>query len=180
MKTAHLHNSDDLRIEPVDGAPISLQKVIRQVGGQRLVVLTNPTGIGIVNDSDAVDISIEARIEQANHFFGLNAPFPEYLRPYLDYMYKDDDVDVEALYKYGSTNGELKHIIAMIQLVSYSLREAKKANAGVRLFIEEPETQLHPKRERRIMGMLKMIQDKYYPESELDATRTEPGVGDGH
>lgn len=82
--------TQDFRIEPVQGAPISLKKVASITTGP-LSVLIDKSSSGFINDDDQLaDISIKARDEQADYFFGLDVPFPEYLRPYLEYMYADD------------------------------------------------------------------------------------------
>lgn len=162
-------NIDDVRVEPVDGAPISLAKALDKMKPQNhITVMVNQSGAGIVNDAPGVmNVTIADREMQADYFFGLNVqPMPEYLRKYLEYMYEDDKQDVEALYKYGSSNGELKHIIAIIQLVGGGIKQATRENKGVRFFVEEPETRMHPKRERRVMGLLEMLRKDFGPKDE--------------
>lgn len=136
----------------------------------RMVIITNRSNVGIVNDDpELVDVSIQAREMQADYFFSLNLPFPEYLRKYLVYMYEgEDNVNVETLYKYGASNGEFKHIVAIIQMVSYALKVATRENKGVRFFLEEPETRLHPKRQRQIMPMVKMLEEDFGPKQTTE------------
>ena len=76
-------------------------------------------------------------------------------------MYKDDGVDVEAVYKYAKTNNEMKQIIGMIQLFGGSLNIARKMQKSIKLFVEEPEARLHPKRERTMMLLLETLKKDY-------------------
>ena len=158
---------EDYRIEPVEGAPISLDKVsklIEKTGKAKsnLYVLLDNGGSGFVNDSpDLLNVTIEERENQAMYFLSLNLPLPPYLKKYLEYMYEDDKQDIDAMYKYAKTNAELKQIIGIIQLVGGSLNAAKKQNKSVRLYIEEPETRMHPKRERRVISLLEKLKKDY-------------------
>lgn len=156
-------DSDDLRVEPVDGAPISLKKVSDYVGpNKELTVLVDNSSSGFVNDDPTLaNVGIQDREDQAMYFLGLNLPMPPYLRKYLEYMYEDDKPDLDAMYKYAKTNKELKQIIGFIQLVGGSLNMARKQSKNVRIYIEEPETRLHPKRERRVMMLLDMLKKDY-------------------
>lgn len=164
-----MKESEDMRIEPVDGAPISLKKVSDHLTAtadtknkSNTYVLVNNMGIGYVNDDPHMaNITIREREIQADYFLSLNLPMPTYLRPYLEYMYEDDGQDIDALYKYASSNDELKQIIGLIQLFGGSLNMARKAKKGVKLYVEEPETRMHPKRERRVMGLLEKIKKDY-------------------
>ena len=160
-----MEKENDLRIEPVDGAPISLQKVLDAnviTPSKDLTVLLDQTGCGIVNDTvEYANVTIDAREEQAKYFLSLDIPLPEYLKKYLAYMYEDDEVNLEGMYKYASTNPELKQLIGFIQLVGGSLNIARKMNKSVKMFIEEPEARLHPKRERRIVSLLEMLKRDY-------------------
>jgi len=164
---------DDMRVEPVEGAPISIKKVVNskmftERKDTTLTVLVNNTGIGIVNDDEhTANVTIKDREMQAEYFFGLKIEkMPEYLRKYLEYMYEDDKPDLDSMYKYGSSNGELGHIIAIIQMVGGGLKIAVRENKSVRFFLEEPETRLHPKRERRVIGLLEMLRKDFGPKEE--------------
>jgi hypothetical protein len=159
---------DDMRVEPVEGAPISLKKVMEKHPPNQLMVMVNGTGVGIVNDDPhTVNVTIADREMQADYFFGLKIEkMPEYLRKYLEYMFEGEDVNLDAMYKYASTSGELRHIIAIVQLVGGGIKTATREKKGVRFFLEEPETRLHPKRERRIIGLLEMLRKDFGPPEE--------------
>lgn len=169
---------NDMRVEPVDGAPISLEKVSKHISKtgtakSNMYVLIDNTNTGFVNDDPTLaNVTIQEREDQAMYFIGLNLPLPPYLKKYIEHMYKDDKPDVEAMYKYAKTNPELKQIIGLIQLVGGSLNMAKKMKKSVRLYIEEPETRLHPKRERMVISLLEMLK-KDYGYGEEDNSKTE-------
>lgn len=161
------NSGDDMRVEPVDGAPISLKKVSNHISKtgtakSNMYVLVDNSHSGFVNDDPTLaNITIQEREDQAMYFLGLNLPLPPYLKKYIELMYKDDSPDVESMYKYAKTNAELKQIIGLIQLVGGSLNMAKKQKKHVRLYIEEPETRLHPKRERIVVSLLEMLKKDY-------------------
>jgi hypothetical protein len=160
---------EDMRVEPVEGAPISLKKVVEHINKTKpadkpdgIYVLVNNLSNGFVNDdANMANITIEEREIQANYFLSLNLPLPPYLEKYLIYMYEDDKPDIKAMYKYASTNPELKQLIGLIQLFGGSLKMAKDMKKSVRLFVEEPESRMHPKRERRIMSLLEKLKTDY-------------------
>lgn len=162
-----MEKNEDLRVEPVDGAPISLKKVsehLSKTGKSKTntYVLIDGSSSGFVNDDPFMaNITIEERDKQAEYFLDLNLPLPPYLKKYLEYMYEDDKPNIESMYKYAKTNAELKQLIGLIQLFGGSLNMAKKAKKSVKLYVEEPETRMHPKRERRIMMLLEMLKTDY-------------------
>ena len=160
-------NINDMRVEPVDGAPISLLKVSDLLAKDKkaksnMYLLIDGSSSGFVNDDpNLANITIAERDIQADYFLSLNLPLPPYLKKYLELMYEDDKPDIESMYKYAKTNAEMKQLIGLIQLVGGSLNIAKKQKCGVRLFIEEPETRMHPKRERRIMSLIEQLKKDY-------------------
>ena len=62
---------------------------------------------------------------------------------------------------YLEHNKELCQCIGLIQLIMGTLSAAKKANTGVRFFVQEPETHLHPKRQSGFMTILNHIRESY-------------------
>jgi len=167
-------DKEDFRIEPIDGAPISLKKVSDHLSKEKkslinTYVLIDGTGSGFVNDHPMMaNITIEERERQADYFLGLNLPMPAYLRPYLELMFPDENID--GLYKYAKTNGEMRHIIALVQLFGGSLNVAKKEKVGVKIYIEEPETRMHPKREAKMMMLIEKIKKDYGFKEEENGT----------
>ena len=163
------HKQDDgidCRVEPVEGAPISLQKVVDSTNSEtgvskELRVIVNNTGLGIVNDTaDFMNVTAEDRLQQADYFLSLNLPMPPYLKKYIDLMYKGDP-SAEVLYKYAKTNDELKQIIGFIQLVGGALNIGRKNKACIKLYIVEPETKLHPKRQAVVMSLFETLKKDY-------------------
>ena len=163
----------DLRIEPKEGAPISLQKFVEQEGGKltNMNILVDGSGTGIVNDTpDFINCTAADREMQAMHFLGLNLPkLPEYMKKYLRMFYEDKtDEDFENLAKFGKFNDEFKQIIGMIGMLAGILNMAKKAKTGVRVYIQHPETHLHPSRQTVCAKFLIQIQEdfKFDPEEK--------------
>lgn len=167
-----------MRVEPVDGAPLSLKKISDKLSAEQptsknksnLYVLVDNTTSGFAHDDPHMaNITISEREYQADYFLDLKVPLPAYLRPYLEYMYEDDKPDIDAMYKYAKTNAELKQIIGLVQLLGGSLNMAKKARKNIKIFIEEPEARLHPKRERKMMALIEKIRKQYgFEEKEID------------
>jgi len=170
--------NEDMRVEPVDGAPISLKKVSDHLSKERKAksntyVLIDSTASGFMPDDPMMaNITIAERETQADYFLGLNLPMPTYLRPYLELMFPDENVD--NLYKYAKTNGEMRHIIAIVQLFGGSLNIAKKQKKHVKIYLEEPETRMHPKREARMMMLIEKLKKDYgFNETEEKETDTK-------
>lgn len=170
MKKDHSGQEEDFRIEPEDGAPISLRKVSRHTEPTEIKVLVDGTGSGFVNDdSTLANITIKEREFQADYFISLGLPLPAYLKKYIEYMFEDDGkpCNAESMYKYASTNAELKQIIGMVQLVGGGLNIARKQNKSIRMFIEQPEAHQHPKRQAKMMTLLMKLKEDYgAPESK--------------
>ena len=163
--------NDDFRVAPEDGAPISLKKVSNITRGKDLSVLVDSTCSGFVNDDPSLlSITIADREAQGDYFLGLDTALPPYLKKYLEFMYEGESVNIESMCKYGKTNAELKQIIGMIQLFGGSLNSAKKRNVHIRIWLEEPEARLHPKREARMMSLIYKLRDEYGKKDESEKT----------
>lgn len=157
---------------------------------QKLTVLVDGTGLGIHKDEEnCVYITPEECRKQSVYF--LKEKFdgeriPAYLYRYISMMflenapkYETDQDLVEAFnsgkidedhpdYKYilnlvrwCESNDEAAQVIGMIQLIAGSLRIATKNKAGIRLYIERPETALHPKRCSRSVSMIIALDKEY-------------------
>lgn len=110
-----------------------------------------------------VEISPEDRKHQALYFIKkFPKVYPPYLMKYLKRMYEtEDDIFVQKLLDNTKHNKEMQQIVGLIQLVLGGLRAATKKKAGVRFYLIEPETHLHPKRERFVMTILnEMYEDE--------------------
>lgn len=80
-----------------------------------------------------------------------------------------DKKDYDMLYNmilYAEENPEMAQAIGLIQLVAGTLKRVVHSRSGIRIFIENPETHMHPKRERLIMSMLQMLKKEYGPPPE--------------
>ena len=164
MKKDHSGVKPDMRVEPVEGAPISLRKVGRYTEPTEIKILVDGSASGFVNDDPTLaNITVKEREFQADYFISLNLPLPVYLAKYIHFMFDDDGkpCNVEAMYKYASTNPELKQVIGMCQLVGGALNMARKADKGIRLYIEKPEADQHPRRQSRMMSLLMMLKEDY-------------------
>jgi hypothetical protein len=166
-------------------------------------VLVDNTGSGIAKDEEGmVYITPEECKTQTLHYVKNvfdGRRVPAYLFRYINYIMFDEkmkwatDQDVAQAFiskqlteeseeyvrvrnflTYAEHNTEALQLIGFIQLVAGTLNIARKQGTGVRLFIEHPETGLHPKRERFIMSLLKKLSEEYgykelvQPEHDLD------------
>lgn len=124
--------------------------ILAQILGLVLAVLDHDVeGVGVVRfDSRALWRAV-----------GLNLPLPNYLRKYLAMIFPNADIDV--LYYNARSNRAARQMIGMIQLVAGVLNTARKQGKGVRLFIELPETYLHPEQQAHLMSTLQQIMDDY-------------------
>ena len=153
-------------------------------------MLLDQTGLGIAKDADALYITPAACTEQAlfyakDIFDGKY--LPAYLFRYIRYMMFDDDlkkyptnsavlddmqagvltetspeyVEVVNFLKYVEHNPEGLQLLGLIQLIGGSLNLIRKEQAPMRLYIEYPETSLHPKRSARFMSMFHMLSKEY-------------------
>lgn len=166
--------------------------------GYSFRVLIDNTGYGIaLDDPNTMYMTPEDRIEQAKYFRERifdGKSLPVYLFRYLRYMflekddnkYPSDESVVKAyrsgkltldspdykmvvnLVKFSDNNVEAAHIIGLIQLVAGSFNLSSKEKRSFRLFIQHPETGLHPKRVARFMSMYHMIVREYCTDSPLD------------
>lgn len=168
---------------------------------RELTVLIDGTGSGIAHDDEGTlyirpeDCSKQAIYYSKNGFDGVR--IPAYLYRHLGYMmidgmkeYKTDQELVEDfengkitkesddykylcnLITYCEQNPEVQQVIGLIQLISGSLNIARKAKSGLRLYIDRPETALHPERQVKAMNLLMKLKEEYgwknKPESESD------------
>ena len=186
------------------GSPVSLKKFIANTPDLgELTVLVDNTGLGIAKDEEGmVYITPEECKTQTLHYVKNvfdGRRVPAYLFRYINYIMFDEkmkwatDQDVAQAFiskqlteeseeyvrvrnflTYAEHNTEALQLIGFIQLVAGTLNIARKQGTGVRLFIEHPETGLHPKRERFIMSLLKKLSEEYgykelvQPEHDLD------------
>jgi hypothetical protein len=58
-------------------------------------------------------------------------------------------------------NEELQQCLGLIQLLCGSLSVARKENKGIRIYLDKPETNLHPKRQAAIMTVINKIREEY-------------------
>lgn len=160
-------------------------------GLPELTVLIDGTGMGIAKDEEGmVYITPDECKTQTLHyvkniFNGRNVP--GYLFRYINYMMKDDRdmryptddkvmegflsgslteqhedyVFVKNFITYAEHNTEALQLIGFVQLVGGTLNMARKMQSGVRMYLEQPETGLHPKREARLMSLFHKLTEEY-------------------
>lgn len=147
-----------------------------------------------------VYLTVDARTEQAVYFVEriFDGRIPCYLYRYLHYMYhheeyemkypKDEDVvkafesgaltveseeykKLQNMIKYSGSNKSVQQMIGLITLLGGTLLDCKKRGKYIRIYIEEPETHLHPQQERRVISLLHKLREEYgFPPEE---TKTE-------
>jgi hypothetical protein len=170
---------EDFRTVPESGAPISIKKVVEhqeKTGENKtLTLLIDGSGTGFAADDPSLfDVSIAARIQQAEYFIGLNLPLPNYLRKYLEMMFPDDNID--AKYKFASTSPEVMQVIGLVQLLAGGLNMARKQGQYMRFYIEEPEARLHPSRQAQVMNVILELQKEYgFDPAKVEASLKKEG-----
>jgi len=121
------------------------------------------------NAKDEVqEMAVKDRTAQTRYFVK-NFPkvYPDYLMKYMKMMYKGhSEEDIKKIIDNSKQNKEATQVIGLIMLFYLSLRLAKKMNTGCRLYIIEPETHLHPKRQQAVMYVLDKIFKEHYPNGE--------------
>lgn len=175
-----MDNKEDLN---VDGpySPISLDKVSKllskDVSKGCIKVLLEQDGSGFENDCpDMASITIKDRADQAEYLAGWIAKggkIPDYLYKYLAYFFEyiqskdldDENLKIESKWieefntkiKYWKSNAEVAQLTGLIILFYEALNFEKEFGKLPKLWIEHPETSLHPKRERCVMLVLNHI-----------------------
>ena len=181
--------STDLSING-PGSPVSLQKFLDNHEGElrEITLLIDGSGNGIAHDSASclyitpAECSTQALYYTKTLFDGIHVP--AYLYRYLHYMFLSEDrtflyptdeslikanVDPQStdyqhivnLLKNAEHNPEAQQVIGLIQLSGGSLNMAAKQNNSIRLYIQHPETHLHPKRQSMFVTMLMHLKDDY-------------------
>jgi hypothetical protein len=171
------------------GSPISIKKVLEQIEPKPITLFVDGSGCGIAQDDESLiyitpsECSSQALYYSKSVFDG--KCIPAYLYRYLGYMFgigKDYQTDEELvkdfadgviteesvdykqilnLIKYCENNDEAKQVIGLIQLVGGALNIAKKQQKYIRLYIDKPETSLHPNKQSKIATLLIRLRDRY-------------------
>lgn len=87
----------------------------------------------------------------------------------------EDYVFIKNFITYAEHNTEALQIIGFIQLVGGTLNLARKKGGHVRLYIEQPETGLHPKRQSRLMSALMSLRQDYGYNEEVQPAHDVDG-----
>ncbi len=163
-KKKHDH---DLSVRGTNGQVVSLSKLLNQgildnKGPGNVTVLVGEVPIKNNARDQVVEISPADRKTQALYFVKkFPKVYPPYLMKYLKQMYKEDDTFVQGIIDNAKHNKEAQQLIGLIQLVCGGLRMAVKQKKGIRFYLIEPETHLHPKRQAAAMYVLdKMYKDE--------------------
>lgn len=155
-------------------SPASLKKFnmleVNENEGVFKLLIPDESGIAM-DDPDFAYITIQERAEQAKYFRETFFPdkLPDYLLQYLNFFYNGTNTmpteeqlpQILGLIQYCDTNKEAQQLVGLITLFHDSLLLAKHYKSSVKLFIEEPETLLHPKRVRFVMYVLTVIAEKF-------------------
>ena len=172
MNKEHKH---DLSVRGLPGT-VSLKKLLKDPGFKRapgpFTVLVGELAIRN-NAKDAVqEISPQDRAKQALYFIKTFPKLhPPYLTKWLQEAYDTKNIDfIHGIIDNAKSNREAQQLIGLIQLVLGALRLSKRHNAGCRLYLIEPETHLHPKRQARIMYVLNNIYDEENGEYKQETT----------
>lgn len=173
---------------PISIKKFNNSKEIKYRDDKDLLILIDD-GNGIAHDDPEFNYITPEECSKQAIFFLKNSfnpdGLPAYLYRYLSYMYQKDkqfatnqeyadtmingSLDKESndykeiinKVKYLENNRESQQIIGFIQLFAGCLNQAKKSDKQIKLFIQEPETNLHPKRCAMLMSLIKMIQEEY-------------------
>ena len=159
-----------------------------------LSVLIENEGRGIMQDSpEMLEITIQGRIEQAAYFREqYTGKIPSHLYRYLHYAfdsayemkYPNDEslkkafesgelsssseeyITIDNMIRYSEFNLEAAHLIGFILGFAGIMNLMRKMNKTGRIYIELPETCLHPKRQARFITMFHNIRNEYGPKNE--------------
>ncbi len=179
------------------GSPVSLKKFLATHPVIKpFTLLVDGSGLGIAKDDEGTvyitpqDCKDQALYYCKNVFDGVHVP--AYLFRYLNYMMFDDEqwtsdnqvaeafvskqltdkseeyTRVCTLLKFAEYNPEALQVIGLIQLIGGILNTARKQKSGVRLYLEHPETSLHPKRQSRFVSLFHKLFKEYGYEDVKD------------
>lgn len=179
---------EDLSVDG-PGSPVSLKKFVNANPDVKpLTLLVDGSGLGIAKDhEDFIYITPEECSKQAIYYKNekFTGGIPAYLFRYLSQFFRQEhtfETDLEvveyfrmgilteeheqvkfirSLIKYCDINAEAAQAIGLIQLVGGYCSMAKKHNTGIRLYIERPETALHPSRQSEVASFLVKIMKEY-------------------
>ena len=101
---------------------------------------------------------------QESLLFSSKRTYAEYLAENPNHYESEQYKRMLNLIKYCDSNKEAAQIIGLIILFAGTLHSCFKEKICVKILIEEPETHLHPKRERMIMHMLHKIKNEFLPD----------------
>jgi len=79
----------------------------------------------------------------------------------------EDYIYIRNFITYCENNSEAQQVIGLIQIIAGSLNIARKEKKGIRLYLDRPETALHPSRQSRFMSALMMLRTEYGFEEEV-------------
>jgi hypothetical protein len=158
-------------------------------GNGQIRALLDRTGDGIVmDDPDTNYITTDACKKQAKWFLEnfSRERVPAYAIRHILYMfddskgtsykYKSKEEAIEAIsndpehpdfkfvtnkFKHGDNNVEFLQVLGLLQLLSGTLTTARKLNQGVRVYLEHPDSFLHPGRSAKLMYMLKEVMKEF-------------------
>jgi hypothetical protein len=143
---------------------VSMKKVLNRkiLGNSKLNVLVGEVPIKNNAKDELAEINAIERKRQALYFVKtFPKMYPPYLVKYLkiDYSNQEDEF-IHGIIDNVKSNREAQQVIGLIQLLCGGLRMAKKWNKGIRFYIVEPETHLHPKRQAAIMSVIHSIYEE--------------------
>lgn len=158
---------------------------------RKFTLLIDGTGSGIAKDHpEFLYVTPEECSKQSIYYSKerFDGRIPVYLYRYLHYLfiqngtswtYKTDDDVLQAFLRKEITNTspdyvylknliencehnpEAQQCIGFVQIVGGALNIARKNKSGLRLFIDRPETALHPARQSAIMPVILQLEEDY-------------------
>lgn len=180
---------EDLQLDG-EGSPISIKKVMRNITiNKDVTVLVDNSHQGYeLDDESYMYITIKQR-EEATEYYIDNKfnekQISEWMYRYIYYMLygevkyntKEDLVaefnsgkltlqseefqKISKFIKYSKTNLSSKHIVGLILNLAGILSMCKKKGVPPRVFIELPETGLHPQMQAKLMSLINIIRKDY-------------------
>lgn len=159
-------------------------------GSKDFTVFIDGTGDGIaMDDPETVNITTEECKKQAlyliENVFEPSQRIPAYAIRHIVYMYDDTNSNykyksvkevIDAIgsdpehedyklvfnkFTYGRDNAEFLQILGLLSLIAGTFNMARKENKNVRIYIQHPETHLHPKRQSKAVTFLNALKDEY-------------------
>lgn len=138
-----------------------------------LNVLVDGSGMGIAKDDPRVfNITSQMCHEQAMYSLNTIGKIWSGAEKYMRIFYKDESeagtFDFEKMCRAAKESAELQQIIGMITILASIMNVANKEGKKFPIYLEHPETHLHPKRQSAFVSFMMQITKDYGWDAESE------------